>query len=171
MSGYNYEPGRMQAYGRAPTLPAPVPAAPVDPRYGWSPNPPAPPQRPQPSRTAFAALIVGVAALLVASVALVVVLVIGSDPDQDSGGSGFSAPLTGRLQDAPSGALSGSTLQSAVSKVLLEDGASVTQLTCPATPSVTQGVVTVCHATIDTDPWAVVVLFEDTDGSFTLDLI
>jgi hypothetical protein len=44
-------------------------------------------------------------------------------------------------------------------------------LSCPATPSVAQGVVSVCHATIDGDPRAVVVLFEDNAGSFTLDLI
>ena len=163
MTGYGYEPGRMQAFGRPPVQP--VPMVP-EPRYGWTPTP-SPAARA--SRAPVVALALAGAALLVAVIALVVVLVGGAGPDD--GGSGWGGPLTGRLETAPAHALPGSTLQSAVSKVVLEDGGNVTQLTCPATPSVAQGVVTVCHATIDSDPWAVVVLFEDTDGRFTLDLI
>ncbi|WP_375431526.1 DUF4333 domain-containing protein [uncultured Friedmanniella sp.] len=169
MSGYQYEPGRVQAYGRPPVPPAPSTG------YGWSPGPPTPPMpapTPRPSHASLAALILAGTALLVAVVALVVVLVGGAGLGPgEGGGSGWNAPLTGRLDSAPTNDLAGGTLQSAVSQVILEDGGNVTQLTCPATPSVAQGVVTVCHATIDGDPWAVVVLFEDADGTFTLDLI
>ncbi|WP_375423962.1 DUF4333 domain-containing protein [uncultured Friedmanniella sp.] len=149
---------------------------------GWSPHTWARPEpapaptsyrpAPGPSRLAVVAVVLASLALLLAVAAGVAVLVGGSGSGNDGGGgSGWDAPLTGRLDAAPKGALGGGTLQSAVSKVIIEDGGGVTQLTCPATPSVAQGVVTVCHATIDGDPWAVVVLFEDTDGSFTLDLI
>lgn len=147
------------------------------PPTGWSPHSwarpePAPaPYRPaRPSVLPVVAVVLASLALLLAIAAGAAVLFDGSG-DAGSGDGGWDAPLTGRLDTAPKGALAGGTLQSAVSKVIIEDGGGVTQLTCPATPSVDQGVVSVCHATIDGDPWAVVVLFEDTDGSFTLDLI
>jgi hypothetical protein len=140
--------------------------------HGWGRPEPEPPRYlpVRPSRLPVVAVVLASLALVLALAAGVAVMV-GGPGSQDGGGSGWGAPLTGRLDSAPNAALGGGTLQSAVSKVILEDGGGVTQLTCPATPSVGQGVVTVCHATIDGDPWAVVVLFEDTDGSFTLDLI
>ena len=69
MTGYGYEPGRMQAFGRPPVQP--VPMVP-EPRYGWTPTP-SPAARA--SRAPVVALALAGAALLVARCALAVVLV------------------------------------------------------------------------------------------------
>lgn len=150
----------------------PLPQGPQGPPPAWSPHGWARPEpRPRPSVLPVVAVVLASLALLLAIAAGVAVMAGGDGGAGDDEGMGFDVPLTGRLESAPRAALSGPTLQSAVSKVIIEDGGDVTQLTCPATASVAQGVVTVCHATITGDSWAVVVLFEDSDGSFTLDLI
>jgi hypothetical protein len=103
-------------------------------------------------------LIVSVVALI--GVAAVAVFTLGS---------GGSYPLTGQLETAPASApLSGPQLVEVLTDVIEEDGGEVTQLKCPATPRVDQGVVTVCHGSIDDEDWAIVVYFEDTQGRFTL---
>jgi hypothetical protein len=88
------------------------------------------------------------------------------------GTSGSSAPLTGQLpQPVAAGALSGGDLSKAVSARINEDGGDVSRMDCPATPKVTQGVVTVCHGAVSGSDYAIVVYFEDQLGHFTLNPI
>jgi hypothetical protein len=78
-------------------------------------------------------------------------------------------PLTGRLAAVPTnGALPGATLATAMTKRLEENGAAVSSLKCPETARIGQGVVTVCHGSIDGGAASVVVVFESRDGDFTL---
>jgi hypothetical protein len=84
-------------------------------------------------------------------------------------GESVSATLTGQVRaDASNDPVSGQDLQAAVRDVLERDGADVSILTCPDTPQLKQGVVSVCHGTMDGDSWAFVVFVEDTQGHFTL---
>ncbi len=82
-------------------------------------------------------------------------------------GSGSDAPLSGQLDPAPAGALRGATLADDLSEVIGDDGGEVSDLRCPDTPSVRQGVVTLCHGTISGSAWAIAVFFEDSHGRFT----
>ena len=66
---------------------------------------------------------------------------------------------------------SGGSLSSSISEVIEHDFGHVTAMACPDTPTVKQGVVTVCHGAIDGDDWAAVVFFEDRDGVFSLQLL
>ena len=80
---------------------------------------------------------------------------------------GGNAPLTGQLTSAPTGTLRGADLVDQLTDVIRSDGGDVGDLRCPDTPSVAQGVVTVCHGTISGGAWAVAVFFEDGQGRFT----
>lgn len=60
-------------------------------------------------------------------------------------------------------------LSTAVTARIDQDGGNVTEMTCPRTAEVRQGVVTVCHGVISASPWAVVVYFETAGGRFTLE--
>lgn len=78
-------------------------------------------------------------------------------------------PLTGQLRDISSGStVRGADLENEVTAIIADDGGDVSEMRCPDTSSVGQGVVTVCHGSISGDPWAVVVFFEDSQGRFTL---
>lgn len=83
-----------------------------------------------------------------------------SDPGQ--------APLTGQLQGSSGSTVRGADLEAEITSVIRADGGEVTEMRCPDTPSIAQGVVTVCHGSISGDPWAIVVFFEDSEGRFTL---
>lgn len=84
------------------------------------------------------------------------------------GGPGQS-PLTGQLRNLSSDStVRGADLETELTAIISNDGGEVTEMRCPDTPSVNQGVVTVCHGSISGDPWAVVVYFEDSEGRFTL---
>lgn len=79
------------------------------------------------------------------------------------------SPLTGTLVAVPTnGTLQGARLAAAVSATVENAIGEVSNLSCPDTPRVTQGVVTVCHGSISGDEWSVVVIFENRDGRFTL---
>lgn len=82
-------------------------------------------------------------------------------------GAGGQAPLTGQLSSAPVGALRGDALVRNLTSVINDDGGDVSDLRCPDTPTVQQGVVTVCHGTISGGAWAVAVFFDDSQGRFT----
>ena len=128
------------------------------PHWGWRPLPPPPAAV---SRTPVVALALAGAALFVALVALVVAVVL------TSGGRG--GPLTGRVAEGTAtGPLEGVVLEGTVTQVISDDGGDVGRVSCPGTPSVRQGVVTVCHGQVDGEEWAFVVLFEDEDARFTL---
>ena len=136
---------------------------PPPPAAGWPP-PPAGVRRGTPWGLVVAGLVVSVCAL-VAVLALAGWLAITGVLFPVGGES-----LTGRLPEAPAeGALPGPVLASAVGSRITEDGGDVSTMTCPSTPSVAQGVVTVCHGSISGAAWSVVVIFEDAAGTFTLD--
>lgn len=79
------------------------------------------------------------------------------------------SPLTGKLPAVPTyGALAGARLAPAVSATVEQDVGVVSNLKCPETPRVAQGVVTVCHGSISGNAWSVVVFFENRDGQFTV---
>lgn len=113
-----------------------------------------------------------IAGFVMSALALVGVLAIGAwlalvGPG-DSQGS--TQPLTGQLSRFSAGsALVGTDLSAAVTTRIDEDGGDVTEMTCPRTPKVGQGVVTVCHGVISGAPYAVVVYFETPTGRFTLE--
>lgn len=78
-------------------------------------------------------------------------------------------PLTGQLRDlSPGSTVPGADLETDLTTIIDADGGEVREMRCPDTPSIRQGVVTVCHGSISGDPWAVVVFFEDAEGRFTL---
>jgi Domain of unknown function (DUF4333) len=132
---------------------------------GWAPQPWTPPP-PAPPRTGLV-----VAALVTSIVALgAVILLAGwlavTGTLFPTGGS----TLTGTLPRDPAGAeLAGTDLAAAVTDRITEDGGDVSGMKCPDTPTVDQGIVSVCHGSISGDPWAVVVFFEDARGRFLLD--
>lgn len=81
---------------------------------------------------------------------------------------GGEAPLTGQLTGVrPGTPLRGDALADELTQIIGDDGGDVTEMRCPDTPAVRQGVVTVCHGSISGASWAVVVFFEDTEGRFT----
>ena len=82
-------------------------------------------------------------------------------------GEGNGGPLTGQVAVRRT-TLSGEDLASAVRQRIRDDGGDPSQMTCPDTPAVYQGVTTVCHGVIDEDDWAIVVFFEDSSGNYTL---
>lgn len=147
-----------------------APSGPGQPSAGWTqPWPPAP-YVPAPRGGSGSGL--AVAALVMSIIALVCVVGMGALAVLSGGGPGASTPLTGTL---PSGAkvapLSGADLSRTVTARIAEDGGTVDEMQCPATPKIGQGVVTVCHGTVDGADWAVVVYFEDAIGSFTLAMV
>lgn len=78
-------------------------------------------------------------------------------------------PLTGQLSDlSPGSTVRGADLEAELTTIIRADGGEVSEMRCPDTPTVGQGVVTVCHGSISGDPWAVIVFFEDSQGRFTL---
>ena len=104
-----------------------------------------------------------VASLVMSAAALVGVLLIGGRlffsgaplPGDDA------APLTGRSPPPAPAARSPVRSCRTRSGSGSEDGGDVSGMACPQTPSVGQGVVTVCHGSNQRSTWAVVVYFED----------
>lgn len=139
-----------------PNPPAPNP-------YGFAPLPEEPPR---PSILPVISLVVSLIALIGVATLAIFGVTGGSGPLGDDS-LGGTAPLTGQLEVPATGGLPGSALSKVVEKVVIDDGGDVTELRCPDTPEVKQGAVTVCHGTISTEAWAIVVVFEDTDGNFT----
>jgi hypothetical protein len=135
------------------------------PSSAW-PTPPGGYYPPAPHRSPFA-----VASFILSVVAVIGVLVLAVT-SVATGGALLGGPgetLTGQL--APLAAppkLPGAALDQVVTDVINRSGGDASGMTCPDTPAVAQGVVTVCHGFIDDDGWAVVVFFEDAAGRFTL---
>ncbi len=134
---------------------------PGSPYYAGFAVPPA--IQPTPTRSVLPAISLAVSAVALLGVVILAAFLAVSG----AFGSGGEAPLTGQLDAAPSGALNGDTLSTALSDVIREDGGDVADLRCPDTPSVRQGVVTLCHGTISGSAWAVAVFFEDSQGRYT----
>jgi hypothetical protein len=79
------------------------------------------------------------------------------------GGSGYV--LTGEVTVVDKGASDGD-LQQSLTTAIEDDGGSVDELVCPLRSQVGQGLVTVCHGSVDGFDWTGVVVFEDDEGSF-----
>ncbi|EWT00296.1 hypothetical protein N865_16525 [Intrasporangium oryzae NRRL B-24470] len=155
------------AGGPTPWSAAAIPAQPA----GWT-QPWTPPAPYVPAPRAGSGNGLAIAALVMSIIALVCVVGMGALAVLAGGGPGSTTPMTGTL---PSGStvtpLSGADLSRTVSARIAQDGSTVDEMQCPATPKVAQGVVTVCHGTVDGGDWAVVVYFEDAIGSYTLALV
>lgn len=168
-----------EAPSHAPTQPmaqgAPMPTPPL--LVGWAPPPPPyAPGNPMPfapvphayaaPKSSRPALVLSIISLVVAVVSLLGMLLMAAAMF----GGGSVGPLTGTVPSVtPGSALTGEALASAVSSRIEDDGGQVDAMTCPETPKVEQGVVTVCHGGIDGGDWAVIVFFEDATGKYTLD--
>lgn len=140
---------------------------------------------PDPKRSSTSALVVVsfvLSLVAVLGVLLIAVwLMVGSAsaglfgvPDEGvlAAGEDGGGPLTGGVPNLTVGApLGGSVLSAAVTDRIHIDGSDVADMKCPDTPKVDQGVVTVCHGWIYDTKWAVVVYFESSDGTFTLEPI
>lgn len=57
-------------------------------------------------------------------------------------------------------------LQEAIGTALEDQGSMADELECPAQSTVGQGLVTVCHGSVDGFDWTGVVVFEDDEGTF-----
>lgn len=134
---------------------------PGNPYYARFAAPPPPP--PTPTRSALPAVSLAISALAL----LGVIILTASLALSGAFSSGNDAPLTSQLSPAPSGILSGDTLSNALTDVIGEDGGDVSDLRCPETPAVRQGVTTLCHGTISGAAWAIAVFFEDDQGRYT----
>ena len=97
---------------------------------------------------------------LVGVLALAVFLFVGP-------GSGSGLVLTGEVTPVDSGVVAGS-LEKELTRVIEDDGGSVDELHCPERSQVGQGLVTVCHGSVDGLDWTGIVVFEEADGRFVL---
>ena len=73
--------------------------------------------------------------------------------------------LSGEVTVIDKGASDGDLQQSLITAIE-DDGGSVDELSCPLRSQVGQGLVTVCHGSVDGFDWTGVVVFEDDKGSF-----
>jgi hypothetical protein len=64
------------------------------------------------------------------------------------------------------GSVEGAELEQALTSVIEDDGSFVGEIVCPASSPVGQGLVSVCHGSVDDWDWTGVVVFEDDSGSF-----
>jgi hypothetical protein len=69
---------------------------------------------------------------------------------------------------ATSGTVSDAVLRDAITAALEDEGSTADELTCPAESKVGQGLVTVCHGSVDGFDWTGIVVFEDADGTFVV---
>jgi hypothetical protein len=109
---------------------------------------------------AIAAIVMsGLALLGVLGIAVVMGLAVAAGP---------SYVLQGQV-DPIGKTVTGQALSSSLTKVIEDDGGQVDEVTCPDSSAVGQGLVTVCHGSVDGSDWTGVVVFEDESGTFILD--
>ena len=140
--------GHAPAY--APAHPAPGAQAWYPQRFGYTPPT-------QGNGLAITAIVISVIALLGV---LGVVLFPVAAPS-----IGPSSVLNGQV--APIGAsATGAELARSLTHAVEDDGGSVEVIHCPDSSAVGQGLVTVCHGTVDGGAWTGMVVFEDAAGTF-----
>lgn len=105
-----------------------------------------------------------ITAIVMSGLALLSVLAMAAFIFLGSGGSGGWV-LSGKVTVVDKG-VSDLALQDALVTVIEDDGGSVDDLECPLRSQVGQGLVTVCHGSVDGWDWTGVVVFEDDDGTF-----
>jgi hypothetical protein len=147
----------------APAQPTPAPQPYPYPTPGqvWS-QPGMPPYGAPPRQRnglAIAAIAISVLSLL-ASLGVVAFIAVSS-------AAGPSWVLQGEVR--PSGsAVSAGELESALTQLVEDDGGAVDEITCPGSSAVGQGLVAVCHGSVDGFDWTGLVVFEDESGTFTV---
>jgi hypothetical protein len=82
-------------------------------------------------------------------------------------GAGMPYALNGSITVVDKG-VQGPDLEAELRRIVEDDGGFVDQVECPQRSQVGQGLVTVCHGSVDGYDWTGVVVFEDDDGSFIL---
>lgn len=164
MSNQSYPPNPFAPPGHQPPQQDPQAWAPVQ-QTGYAAPPPssfAPQQTfgPPPKRgngVAITAVVLSALALFT-SLALVAFLFFGPS-------SPGTYVLTGEVTVVDKGATY-SALQEALATTIEDDGGLVDEIVCPDRSQVGQGLVTVCHGSVDGFDWTGVVVFEDDEGSF-----
>lgn len=135
--------------------PYPVPGQgwnqPVLPAYG------APPR--QRNGLAVAAIAISVVALL-ATLGMAAFIAVGTM-------AGPSWVLSGEVRPTGS-SVSAADLESALTTLIEDDGSAVGEIVCPGSSAVGQGLVAVCHGSVDDVDWTGIVVFEDESGTFTV---
>lgn len=146
--------------------PAPFPAPGPAQQWAAAPAPPAyaPLGAPR-NRNGLA-----VAAVVMSALSLVGVLVLGILFATGGPGGGGSDLLEGSVS-ATSGTVDGKALASSVRRIVTDDGGDVTKLTCPASTTIAAGTVVVCRGRVSDADWALLVVFEDAEGSFVVNPI
>lgn len=122
----------------------------------WAPQPFTPAPR-QSNGLAITAMVLSGLALL-SVLAMAAFLFLGPGGSGSWVLSGTVTPIDKGVTDLP--------LEEALGQVIEDDGGSVDELECPARSQVGQGLVTVCHGSVDGWDWTGVVVFEDDAGSF-----
>ena len=105
-----------------------------------------------------------VTAIVLSGLALVSVLAMAAFIFLAPGGSGGWV-LSGEVTPIDNGVTDVALRDSLVS-LIEDDGGSVDEIECPPRSQVGQGLVTVCHGSVDGWAWTGVVVFEDDDGTF-----
>jgi hypothetical protein len=142
---------------QAPQFGQPVPQA----TYGgsgpmWAPQPLAPAPK---GGNGLA-----ITAIVLSGLALLSVLAMAAFIFVGSGGPGGWV-LSGKVTVVDKG-VADIALQDALTAAIEDDGGSVERLECPLRSQAGQGLVTVCHGSVDGWDWTGVVVFEDDDGTF-----
>ena len=78
---------------------------------------------------------------------------------------GPSWVLAGKVE-VSGASVAGADLEAALGEVIEDDGSLVDEIGCPDSSAVGQGLVTVCHGSVDGWDWTGVVVFEDAQGAF-----
>jgi hypothetical protein len=159
---------------RAGQQPMPVqPAQPgqdLTPPAQWQPTPPAGKQH---NGLAIAALVVACLALVIVVGGFVSQLVFGFIFTGESSSNGefpSSSSQEGTAPQVIAGHIyPGALLQDEVERVVRGDEGEVTSVSCPPTPAVVVGAVTVCQGGVDGSDWTFRVTFRDRLGHFTLE--
>ena len=149
------------ALGAGPPAPgapqAPIGPPPGTPPWGYTPQPYAMPRQ-RGRGLAIAAIVMSSIALLAV---LLMVIVAFAVP--------YTGTATGKVTSVGAGGgLDGGSLEQAVRSAMSSNGGEVTSIDCPDTAKVDQGVVSVCHGTMDGSDGPLVVFFESPSGDFTV---
>lgn len=137
------------------------PAGAALPPAAWSPWGYAPQPHPAPRQRGRG---LAIAAIIMSSIALLAVLLLAvvalAFP--------FTGSASGNVTLGAGEGLGGGSLEQAVRSALTTAGSEVSAMDCPDTETVDQGVVSICHGTMDGSDWNFVVFFESASGNFTV---
>lgn len=123
----------------------------------WAPQQPFAPAPKQGNGLAITAIVLsGLALLSVLGMAAFMAVGVASGP---------SWVLEGRVTVVDKG-VQGPELEQALTSTIEDDGSYVGEIVCPARSQVGQGLVSVCHGSVDDWDWTGVVVFEDDLGTF-----